>query len=191
MGDFTSVGVIVTALGILVGFWQFNRTRRMELEENNKKRFVDVFSAYTDRYDRIMKEFPEDARSSANLKTISQEQCYQLIKIFRRYMNLCSEELFLMNEGYVDKACWTIWEKGIKSTIQDLPIFQKIWQLYLKKEYCAFPQFVRLVDSMVSELNNEMEIAIALGKSGDYEDEVETVDASPKIPPHQTWPDNR
>lgn len=55
-----------------------------------------------------------------------------------KYLNLCSEELHLFENGLLPKATWAIWETEIVATLRSAP-FRDAW-----KE--SHPSFCRLVE---------------------------------------------
>lgn len=62
-----------------------------------------------------------------------------LIGAMREYFNLCSEELFLHHQGWIDDAAWEIWEQGMKDRKKE-PYFVYSWER-LRSECSYFPAF--------------------------------------------------
>lgn len=57
----------------------------------------------------------------------------------RRYLNLCSEELFLHSHRKIDATTWGIWKTGMRDTAR-LPWFQAASTM-LSSEYEYYADF--------------------------------------------------
>lgn len=134
------IGVLLVAISICIG-----------IRENTKARFIQVFAQYTQRYSQIMDGLPEKARHVHLLKELDLPQQEISCRVFRNYLNLCSEEMFLADTGYIDQKAWKIWKQGIRATLADIHISAEIWEK-LQTEYRAFPKFQTLINSSLSSL---------------------------------------
>jgi hypothetical protein len=63
-----------------------------------------------------------------------------------RYLNLCSEEFYLMKTGYLARAVWDIWTGELENTLR-MPLYVSGWP-ELKDEFGAYSEFRRYVDTV-------------------------------------------
>jgi hypothetical protein len=63
-----------------------------------------------------------------------------------RYLNLCSEEYYLRQKGWLYKETWEIWERELIRTLQT-PLFQREWQS-LAGEFESYPEFKQYVSNI-------------------------------------------
>ena len=66
-----------------------------------------TFSDYTKRYSEIIDTLPFDARDRASkqrLDEFDQDSRQTIINTVRRYLNLCSEEMYLSDEGFIENS---------------------------------------------------------------------------------------
>lgn len=111
-----------------------------------------TFAEYTRRYSEIMDGLPFEARrpgGNFSLSGLPDPERQRVLGITRKYLNLCSEDLFLTRKGKIDKETWTIWKTGIKDTMR-LPCFQGAWTA-LRAEYDFFPDFCNFMDKLGGE----------------------------------------
>ncbi len=114
--------------------------------------WVMTFSEYTRRYSEIMEALPFEARrrrGNFDLAALSAPVRERVLGAMRKYLNLCSEELYLHRKGRIDREAWSIWRIGIGDTVC-LPCFQQAWTL-LRTEYDYYPEFCAFMDSLVGE----------------------------------------
>lgn len=130
------LAVIIGVIGIFAGF-----------KSVNNQMFIQIFSDYTKRYSEIMDLVPHNARSSTKLSDLNSSEQEKFVKAIRKYMNLCSEELFLANTGRLDPETWEMWKTGIEATLNDYPSFGEVWE-QLKPEYDYYPEFQQLMSEL-------------------------------------------
>lgn len=109
-----------------------------------------TFAEYTRRYDTIMNELPFEARHPGGdflLDRLQSSERTRVLGTVRRYLNLCSEELYLRKRKKIDRQTWSIWQTGIKDTMR-LPGFTGAWDL-LRVEYDYFPEFCAFMDNLM------------------------------------------
>lgn len=131
----TVVSVIVAAAAIWAG-----------VQMNRKQMNVQVFTSYSERYERIMSSFPKEAlhsrfEMSHELPPLNEE----LTLCVLRYLNISSEEFYLWQAGYLDKKVWQMWEHEMKRMISS-PLFRREWN-ELKSEFVSYPEFSRFVEA--------------------------------------------
>jgi hypothetical protein len=123
--------VVVSALAIAVGL----KSVRDQLR-------VTVFLTYTDRYARIMKAIPFEARqpgSSYRLASRPDGERIRVLSAFREYFNLCSEEKWLYEHRKIDRATWDMWVNSMQ-IVALFPCFPEAWQA-LGFEYDCYNEF--------------------------------------------------
>lgn len=109
-----------------------------------------TFSEYTRRYSEIMDGLPYEARRPGgdfDLKKLAEGERERVLATARRYLNLCSEELYLNKRGALDDGTWEIWRTGIADTAR-MPFFRDAWEL-LRQEYDYYGDFHAMVDDLL------------------------------------------
>ena len=93
-----------------------------------KQLTIQNFSNYTQRYQAIILNFPENINDQDfKLDTLSKADRAKLMRYMRAYFDLCSEQLFLYRSGLLDKKIWAEWREGIFSAISK-PAFRQAWE---------------------------------------------------------------
>lgn len=106
---------------------------------------TQIFLEYTKRYNEIMESFPPEARPARlSLEDQMPDQSEGLSISILRYLNLCSEEYYLCERGYLSKELWEIWEDELKRTLNS-PLFVREWK-DLRNEFLSYPEFLKFVD---------------------------------------------
>lgn len=108
-----------------------------------------TFLAYTERYAKIMAQVPYPARrpgSGYRLDKVPIQERIDVLRAFRDYFNLCSEELFLHSIGRIDAETWQIWRLGIRQ-VMEFPCFEEVWT-ELGPEYEYYGDFVRFMTDL-------------------------------------------
>ena len=106
---------------------------------------TQIFLEYTKRYNEIMESFPPEARPARlSLEDKMPDQSEGLSISILRYLNLCSEEYYLCERGYLSKELWGIWEDELKRTLNS-PLFVREWE-GLRNEFLSYPEFLEFVD---------------------------------------------
>ena len=129
--------VVVTSLGILTlgwGIYVYHRQMNAQL-----------YLEYTRRCDQILQDFPCEVRF--NLEEAAPGSVERLLLL--RYLNLCSEEFYLWNNGYLSGRIWQIWEGEIQRFLRS-PLVLMEWQK-LREEFNSFAQFQQYVDTVQKE----------------------------------------
>lgn|SRR5262245_35203178 len=116
---------------------------------------AQVLLKYTERYERILEQFPENARAARFDTRVLPPQSSQLTLCILKYMNLCSEEYYLKEHGYLSESLWRIWEHDLKRMIGS-PIVQREWR-DLRREFLSHPEFLQYVEG----IQNKSEMAAA------------------------------
>jgi hypothetical protein len=98
---------------------------------------------YTERYEHILGEFPQDALLVRFDSQALPPQSAELTLCLLKYLNLCSEEHYLWKHKYLARTVWAIWEGDLKRMIAS-PLLQREWPS-LEKEYESHPDFLTYV----------------------------------------------
>jgi hypothetical protein len=94
---------------------------------------------------------PFEARtpgSGYDLDKVPPGEREEVLRVFRDYFNLCSEELWLASSGRIDKGTWELWSTGI-AQVAEFPSFALAWGV-LREEYVVYAEFRRFMDSVSS-----------------------------------------
>ena len=107
---------------------------------------MQILMKYTERYEKILDEFPEDAWVARfNSKTLPPSSA-KLTLCILKYLNLCSEEYYFHDDGYLADDVWRIWESDLRKMIAS-PLVRREW-LLLRQEFESDPKFLKYVESI-------------------------------------------
>ena len=131
----TVLAGLSTVAGLLLGLRIYRRQANAQ-----------AFLTYTERYEQIMSSYPPEARlarldSDRALPPRSPELTLSVL----RYLNLCSEELYLFRYGHLDKKLWAIWEDELIRMLRT-PLVRREWA-ELRREFESYPEFFEFVDA--------------------------------------------
>lgn len=135
-----AVGTCVSALAgagtIFVAFHTYKRQVN-----------ANLFVKYTSRYKQVMDAFPTAARQARlDVDGPPPDSSEELSLAVLRYLNLCSEEYYLCESGYLSRDVWEIWESELHRTLSS-PLLVREWQ-ELRSEFSAYPEFRDYVDQV-------------------------------------------
>jgi hypothetical protein len=108
---------------------------------------VSVFLTYTERYAKVMKAVPFEARrpgSDYRLASRPSDERTRVLEAFRDYFNLCSEEIWLHHHHRIDHSTWHVWERGMRQVAR-FPCFREAWE-ELAVEYNYYDVFLTFVN---------------------------------------------
>lgn len=148
--DLISADMIValaTLLLVIATIWLVRETARGVQEQL----WTLTFTEYTKRYADIVEIFPDSVRrpgASFDFNSISPDDRERIMRGMRRYLNLCSEEMFLHSRKKIDKATWEIWKTGMRDTAR-FPCYRESWR-HLRFEYDCYPDFRDFMDEIVA-----------------------------------------
>lgn len=114
-----------------------------------KQMWLQSFLEFTGRYNQLIEKMPPLVRSGdprATLEQLTDPEHLQVENAVRGYLNLCSEELYLVSRGHLDKQTWSIWKDGIRGFFQS-GIAREVW-VNIRSEYESYGEFTRLVDEL-------------------------------------------
>ena len=141
----TVLGVIVAAVAL---WWQLTKL--------NQQLTLQYFADYTKRYQEIIQQFPEDV-NEAGFKINDREDYQQTMRAMRSYFDLCFEEWYLNQRGFIDGGIWKMWRGGM-ATAFSKAAFQQAWSIAVRDtRYGAdFEKFLtELDDDANNVLRNE------------------------------------
>jgi hypothetical protein len=130
---------------LIVGFGVVANT----ISNYRRQMNAQVFLKYTERYERILEQFPDNALAARFDAKILPPQSSKLTLCVLKYMNLCSEEYYLKEHGYLSESLWRIWEADLKRMIAS-PLVQREW-LDLRREFLSHPDFLKYVEQVQSQ----------------------------------------
>jgi hypothetical protein len=134
-----------TPAGVIGGFLTLIYT------VNNVRRQINVqiLMQYTARYEHILGEFPKDALLVRFDSQVLPPKSAELTLCLLKYLNLCSEEYYLLQHKYLAKTVWALWEKDLKKMIAS-PLLQREWPV-LKKEFESHLEFLVYVEDIQTQ----------------------------------------
>lgn len=138
-----SAGEILTAFIAVVGlgfvWWQVRAAKQQITLQN--------FSDYTKRYQEIILRFPEDV-NSPDFILKDRKDYPQTMRYMRAYVDLCYEEWWLHQQGYVKSDIWDVWRGGIKTALSKTA-FQQAWNK-IRKDSKYGSEFEAFLDQCMS-----------------------------------------
>jgi hypothetical protein len=114
-----------------------------------KQMNVQILMKYTERYEHILDQFPEEALAARFDAKALPPQSQQLRLCVLKYLNLCSEEFYLTTHGHLSKSLWRIWEADLKRIIGS-PLLQREWPT-LRAEFLSHHDFLEYVEHVQNE----------------------------------------
>jgi hypothetical protein len=134
----TPIGVVGGFIGLISTINNYRRTMNAQ-----------VFMKYTERYERILGQFPQEALAARFDAKVLPPQSPQLSLCVLKYLNLCSEEFYLTRHGYLSASLWRIWEGDLKRIIGS-PLLQREWPS-LRAEFLSHQTFLEYVEQVQTE----------------------------------------
>ena len=145
-----SLGLISSILiGAATIAWSLNGVK--------KQMWLQSFLEFTGRYNQLVEKLPSLVRSgdpTATLEQLTDSEHHQVENAVRGYLNLCSEELYLVSRGHLDKQTWSIWKDGIRAFFES-GISREVWA-DIRSEYESYEEFTTLVDQMGGCIETEL-----------------------------------
>ncbi len=130
----TLVSTATGAIGLLAATVIYRRQMNAQL-----------FLQYTQRYEEVMQAFPTSARGARlALSGDPPESSQELTFAILRYLNLCSEEFYLWERGYLSGRIWRIWKAELERTLRS-PLIRREWK-ELCREFETYPEFKSYVE---------------------------------------------
>jgi len=134
-----------TLISLVTGFFGLIYT----LNNYRRQMNAQILMKYTERYERILDQFPPDALAARFDVKILPPPSPQLRLCVLKYLNLCSEEYYLKHHGYLAESVWRIWESDLKRIIAS-PLLQREWPV-LRSEFLSHKAFLEYVEHVQSE----------------------------------------
>ena len=104
------------------------KSAEKSLETTKRQTQVSLFMEFTRRYQKIMFNL---------LKGGDQKKYYQTL-----YVDLCSEEYYMQDQGYLLDNVWEIWEDGMKHEIKHhYEDYYEIWREHKGDYSLGFQEF--------------------------------------------------
>lgn len=105
----------------------------IQFEIQHKKSEMDLFNEYNKKYDKL-----NDDLAILTSKTVSNHDKRNEIKkkdksLIIDYLNLCAEEYYWRNHGYISDDLWTNWQMGIEFNLKKFSEIEEILEI-IKKE---------------------------------------------------------
>ncbi len=115
---------LIALFALLVAAWSFRQTAEL-----------NAFLVYTERYEAIMRELPQEARVASEWAPhVDADFAIRL-----RYLNLCSEEYYLKKRCLLSRRVWGIWQAEMRATLASKP-YRDAWQ-ELQPQFVSYPAF--------------------------------------------------
>jgi hypothetical protein len=93
---------IATLISLALGFLGLINTINSYRRQMN----VQIVMKYTERYERILDQFPKEALAARfDTKAVPSESP-ELTLCVLKYLNLCSEEFYLTRHHYLSQSLW-------------------------------------------------------------------------------------
>ncbi len=147
----TAVGLLNVAVGsvTILSLIYAAKSLQFARESFARQMNVQIFLAYNQRFEAVWRTAPAGIGSGnlyGDLRQLDPARKESTRAWVKRYLNLCSEEHLLMEQGLIAQEVWMLWEKEISRILRS-NLFRSTWpevgQEYLSQE--TFHQFVRVV----------------------------------------------
>ena len=136
---FTPASILLAFFGLVWGIYIYK-----------KQSNIQIFLEYTKRYSEIMDGFPKDARIyRVNSSELLPEESTDLTLSVLKYLNLSSEEFYLMRNHQLSKRIWRIWEDELIRTIKS-NLIRREWTK-IKHEFESYKEFQNYVETNLSK----------------------------------------
>lgn len=132
------VSSTIAIVALIVGLYQYRRSQDANLFVEFCKRYDDVFQQLS-RAQTTPKN-DHDQRLAAE-----------------RYLNLCSEEAWLWQYGYIRAGFWDIWRREMASHMRESFVSDH-WE-DLSGEFVQYPEFQQAVCSVIQNGDQEFRLA--------------------------------
>jgi hypothetical protein len=109
--------LLFSGIGAVAGFTYF--VYRQHLDET--KLFKELFVEFNERYNKLNERLNAIRFSPPNDKLSTAHK-----DVLFSYFNLCAEEYFFYQAGYIDHKVWESWKKGM-SLFFDHPQICELW----------------------------------------------------------------
>jgi hypothetical protein len=139
---------IATLVSVAIGLFSLINA----INNYHRQMNAQIFMKYTERYERILDQFPPDALAARFDMKALPPQSQQLTLCVLKYLNLCSEEYYLIQHGYLSESLWRIWEGDLRRMVAS-PLLQREW-LSLRTEFMSHRDFLDYVERVQTEYNN-------------------------------------
>jgi hypothetical protein len=136
---------IGTLISVVVGFIGLINTVRSYHEQMN----VQILMKYTERYEHILERFPQEALAARFDAKVVPTASPELTLCVLKYLNLCSEEFYLLRHGYLSKSLWRIWEGDLRRMLAS-PLLRREWGS-LRAEFISHRDFLDYVERIQSD----------------------------------------
>lgn len=133
------IGLIINAAVMLTGIIGLFVAGKHFIRQQQ----LSFFEKYTARYSHIMEQMPEEFFLTPE-ENIPDDTLKEINHYIRLYLDLCSEEYYLHQEGCIDEKVWEEeWKDGITGLFGN-PFVKDYWekneQVYSEsyKSFCVF-----------------------------------------------------
>ena len=131
--------ILIATIGLLTLSWN--------MHQSNIQSRLSFFQNYTNRYHKIMINLPVEIKSdSYSLLSVDEKEREILVRWIRAFYDLCSEEYYLNQMGYVDKEVWRLWKAGMEITFSSTS-FVDAWKIIQASKYYDV-QFATFIENL-------------------------------------------
>ena len=134
------VGTIVSLVIAVVSLLLTRNTFQQQMNAH-------VYLSYTERFERLVGDCPDGFRHeflATEISTLAPVDRSAAKAAIVRYLNPCSEELYLLRAGYLAMEVWSAWEREIERTLRT-PLYRSGWK-ELRGEFESYPEFIKYVE---------------------------------------------
>lgn len=147
--DLVDLATFITAVIALLGFVYTSQRFRRQMN-------VNLFLAFTERYARVLDDYPgPDRKARLDPHGEPPPDTPELRKWALRYLNLCSEEYHLYQNGYLAKPVWKMWETKMRQTLRS-QLFRRAWAQLADEFDDEHPEFCAYVRQLHGEAKQSM-----------------------------------
>ncbi len=111
----------------------------------NNQLFIQNYIAYTERYQNIIKQFPENINQGTFILKQKNENYSSTMRAMRQYYDLCFEEFWLYKNKKISKKVWLLWCSGMRFAFSK-SAFVSAWKI-IKTDTQYSNEFVIFVEN--------------------------------------------
>jgi len=138
ISDYIALTAALIAIAAL--FWQ--------IRTSNQQSKMQTFLVYTQRYQDILLNLPSGIEASDFDMADGVEDKEVFLRYLRAYFDLCSEQFYLHEKGFIDDKVWALWQGGMRDSLKK-PAFKQAWVEIQSHDY-YHNKFAEYIEGLIN-----------------------------------------
>ena len=139
------ISAVVAIVGLIIALFNIGKV----LATFRRQMTLKILAAYTERFESLMDTFPERTILFRLNKSDLPDQNEKLTLSVLKYLNLCSEEIYLKDRSYFETDMWEIWGNEMTRMLAS-SLVRREWPR-LRREFDSHPEFQQYVEQIQSQ----------------------------------------